>query len=176
MAKKKISKCVVCHKVVLDTSIVPSILCSCKCAVKYYDALQRKSRKAAQAVSKMVGRRSMAEVRFEAKFLGGKLIESRYENDTFEYRVEETRTYTPDWTILTTSGNWIYVEFKGVLDKATRKKMKLVKAQHPELDIRIVFEKAGNKIYKGSKTTYGMWADQHGFVWSDNCLPKSWRG
>jgi hypothetical protein len=70
------------------------------------------------------------------------------------------------------NGHMVYLEYKGVLDGKTRKKMKLVKKQHPKLDIRIIFEKASNKIYRGSKTTYGMWADQHGFKWEDNVMPK----
>lgn len=171
--ERKNGVCVVCGKKFKLVATV-SILCSCKCAVTYYTALKQKSRKAASAVAKMVGRRSMAEVRFDAKWLEGKRIKAEYEADTFLYKIEEVRKYTPDWTIHTRSHNVVYVEFKGVLDKATRKKMKLVKAAHPELDIRIVFEKASNKIYKGSNTTYGMWAMQHGFKWSDNTLPKDW--
>jgi len=62
-----------------------------------------------------------------------------------------------------------------VLDGKTRKKMKLVKKFNPKLDIRLIFEKASNKIYKGSKTTYGEWADLHGFKWTDNTLPEDCR-
>jgi hypothetical protein len=66
----------------------------------------------------------------------------------------------------------VYLEYKGVLDGTTRKKMKLMKKQYPNSDIRLIFEKAGNKIYRGSKTTYGEWATQHGFKWEDNVMPK----
>jgi hypothetical protein len=116
----------------------------------------------------------MAEVRFDAAFIENTKINAKYESVTFQYEVSETCKYTPDWTIKTKRGRYIHIEFKGVLDRATRKKMKLVKKQHPSLDIRLIFEKASNKIMKGSKTTYGMWADQWGFPWSDNCLPKEW--
>jgi len=37
-----------------------------------------------------------------------------------------------------------------------------------------VFQKANNKIRKGSKTTYGKWADDNGFKWADNTIPKEW--
>jgi hypothetical protein len=114
----------------------------------------------------------MAEVKFDAAFIEGKPIDARYENDTFEYRVSETRKYTPDWTVYKKNGKLVYLEFKGVLDQKTRKKMKLMKKQWPKLDLRIIFEQANNKIYKGSKTTYGMWATQHGFRWEDNVMPK----
>ena len=121
----------------------------------------------------MVGRRSMAEVKFDAANIEGTKIDARYENDTFEYRVAETRKYTPDWTVhIKNPPHVVYLEFKGVLDGKTRKKMKLMRQQWPKLDIRIIFEKASNKIYKGSKTTYGKWADQHGFKWEDNVMPK----
>jgi hypothetical protein len=126
----------------------------------------------ARLVAAMVGRRSMAEVKFDAANIEGKAIDARYEADTFEYDVSETRKYTPDWTVHKKNGHRVYLEFKGVLDGKTRKKMKLVKKQHPATDIRIIFEKASNKIYRGSKTTYGMWADQHGFKWEDNAMPK----
>lgn len=170
-------KCVVCkktYKAKYDTKTIIQRVCSCKCAVKYYESKKPKSRKLARDVAKMVGRRSMAEVKFDAANLEGRRIKAEYEADTFEFRVEETRKYTPDWTLHTRAGKIIYIEFKGVLDGKTRKKMKLVKKEHPKLDIRIIFEKAGNKIFKGSKTTYWMWANQHGFPWADNILPKDW--
>jgi hypothetical protein len=116
----------------------------------------------------------MAEVKFDANFIEGKPVKAQYEVDTFEYEVSETCKYTPDWTVRDNKGHIFYIEFKGVLDRATRKKMKLIKKQFPRVDIRLIFEKASNKIMKGSKTTYGMWADQWGFPWADNCLPKEW--
>lgn len=171
-------KCCMCKKmftVKFDTKTVHQKMCSCKCAVVYYTKLKPKSRKLAREVSKEVGRRSMAEVKFDAANIEGRAqIMASYEADTFEYDVIETHKYTPDWTIVTDQCHFVYIEFKGVLDGATRKKMKLVKAQYPATDIRFVFEKASNKIYKGSKTTYGMWADKHGFPWADNTLPKEW--
>jgi hypothetical protein len=114
----------------------------------------------------------MAEVKFDAANIEGKPIDAQYEVDTFKYQVYEIRKYTPDWTVHRTNGNPIYLEYKGVLDGPTRKKMKLMKQQHPDIDIRFIFEKASNKIYRGSKTTYGEWATQHGFKWEDNVMPK----
>lgn len=171
-------KCKICTKKADQSHTIGTVtsqVCSCKCAVIYYkDHVKKKTRKAAREVANMVGRRSMAEVKFDAANLEGKKIKAKYEHDVFEYRVEETKKYTPDWTLITKSGKFIYIEFKGVLDNATRKKMKLIKAQHPSLDIRIIFERAKNFIRKGSKTTYGMWADQWGFPWADNELPRDW--
>ena len=118
---------------------------------------------------------SHSEVKFDAKFIEPfKKLKAKYESTTIEYRVEETRKYTPDWTIKRRGRIPMHIEFKGVLTRATRKKMTLVKKDHPDLDIRFVFEKARNKIYRGSKTTYGMWATKHGFPWADNVLPREW--
>lgn len=177
--KQTLRNCRVCSKrfkTKHDTSTIMQRLCSCKCAVIFYTDSKPKSRKLAREVAKMVGRRSMAEVKFDAKFIeGNKKINARYELDTFKYQVSEIRKYTPDWTVYTPNGRVVYLEYKGVLDGKTRKKMKLIKAQYPDIDLRIIFEKASNKIYKGSNTTYGEWADQHGFPWTDNVMPKDCR-
>jgi hypothetical protein len=123
----------------------------------------------------MVGKRSMGEVKFEAEFIEGKRgFTTDYEPDTFQYTVEETRSYTPDFRIQTRSGKTFYIEYKGVLDLETRKKMVRVRDQHPELDVRFVFQKAGNKIRKGSPTSYSKWCDQNGFQWADNKIPREW--
>jgi hypothetical protein len=56
-----------------------------------------------------------------------------------------------------------------------RQKLILLKEQHPGCDIRIVFQNARTAIYKGSKTTYAKWADDHGFKWSDKgTVPVGW--
>ena len=116
----------------------------------------------------------MGEVEFDADYLEG-LVDYSYEPDVFVYRVDETRSYTPDFRIVRKGKRKpLYIEFKGVLDVATRKKMKLVKDTYPKADIRFVFQNAHNKIRKGSKTTYGMWCDQHGFKWSHKVLPPAW--
>lgn len=167
--------CKVCKKKFPPTYRTPTIhpvVCSCKCAVKYYAGIKPKGRKLAREVAQMVGRRSMGEVGFDADNIEGKPIDAQYEVDTFEFEVAEIRKYTPDWTVKKKNGRLVYLEYKGVLDGKTRKKMKLVKKQHPKLDIRLVFQKASNKIYRGSKTSYGDWADQHGFKWTDNTMPK----
>jgi hypothetical protein len=61
-----------------------------------------------------------------------------------------------------------------------RQRLALVKEQHPELDIRILFDVRGKRsaadlpIYKGSKTTQGKWATDHGFKWASGTVPASW--
>lgn len=92
-----------------------------------------------------------------------------YETITLPYVLE--RTYTPDFVIKV---NGVLIEAKGVLDDDTRAKMLAVKKQNPDADIRFVFMNANNKIRKGSKTTYAMWAEKNGFPWAEGEIPKDW--
>lgn len=80
------------------------------------------------------------------------------------------RTYCPDFVL----SNGVHIEGKGVLTPDDRKKLRAIKEQHPELDIRLVFQRASNKLRRGSKTTYGDWADRYGFKWADGVIPKEW--
>jgi hypothetical protein len=105
-----------------------------------------------------------------AKSLAEKGVSFEYETQKLTY-IPKPRTYTPDFYLIETN---IYVEAKGHLDRADRAKMSLIKKQYPELDIRFVFMNANNKIYKGSKTTYAMWANKHGFEWAEKNIPEEW--
>lgn len=79
--------------------------------------------------------------------------------------------YTPDFIC-----GSIILEAKGYFRKTSdRQRLIQVKESHPELDIRLVFQDAGKPIYKGSKTTYARWAEDHGFKWADKgTVPLSW--
>lgn len=55
-----------------------------------------------------------------------------------------------------------------------RQKFVLLKQQHPELDIRFIFSRASTPIYKGSPTSYGKWATDHGFKWAEKVVPDAW--
>lgn len=110
-----------------------------------------------------------------------------YEAEKIDYTVPaRSAKYTPDFILTTKSGHKIYVEAKGVFgfdpkhqtarssSAQARQKMILVKEQHPDLDIRFIFSKAKTPIYKGSPTTYAMWAESHGFLWAEKTLPQEW--
>jgi hypothetical protein len=96
-----------------------------------------------------------------------------YEKTKVSYVVPSRKAkYTPDYHL----NGRIIVEAKGRFRTAQeRQKMALVKEQHPDLDIRIVFQRASNPIYKGSPTTYAAWAESHGFPWADGGrIPEAW--
>lgn len=120
-------------------------------------------------VLKKAGYRSQFELNL-ARILTDNKVPFEYENSKFQY-IPEPRNYTPDF-YLPESG--IYVEAKGHLTKDDRVKMLLVKRQHPELDIRFVFLRASNKIYKGSKTTYAAWCERYNFIWAEGSIPTDW--
>lgn len=99
-------------------------------------------------------------------------IEFTYEDKRLKYTVPaRTATYTPDFHI----GDMV-IEAKGYFREASdRQKLVLVKQAHPDMDLRLVFQKASNPIYKGSSTTYAKWAEDHGFKWADGGrIPDEW--
>ena len=80
------------------------------------------------------------------------------------------RTYTPDFQL--SSG--IIIETKGRFLAEDRAKHLLVKAQHPELDIRFVFSSSKTKITKRSPTSYADWCVKNGFLYADKKAPEEW--
>lgn len=115
------------------------------------------------------GYRSGLEDRI-SKQLKSLSVPVKYEEFKIKYQVNEVRTYTPDFEL----PNGIIIESKGRFVVADRKKHLLIKKQHPDLDIRFVFSNSRAKINKGSKTTYGMWCDKHGFLYADKLIPEEW--
>lgn len=96
--------------------------------------------------------------------------EVKYEVSKLQW-IPPKRVYTVDWTL----PNGIMVESKGRFVASDRTKMKCIKEQYPMLDIRLLFQNASVKLYKGSKTTYGDWATQHGFIWAEGSkIPEAW--
>ena len=83
---------------------------------------------------------------------------------------EKPARYTPDFLL----ENSIIIESKGRFLTEDRQKHILVKAQHPEYDIRFVFSNSKTKISKRSTTTYGMWCEKHGFLYADKDIPDAW--
>lgn len=131
--------------------------------------MKRKRFTKQQAGSKHGFRSGLEEV--ISKSLTDKLIDGEYEKHTIPYTIPASEhTYTPDFKL----PNGIFIETKGRFVMEDRKKHLLIKAQHPELDIRFVFQNSKNKIRKGSKTTYADWCVKHGFQFADKDIPSDW--
>ena len=94
-----------------------------------------------------------------------------------EYQYEACRIpyslechYVPDYIL----PNGIVIEAKGHFTSADRRKMRAVKAAHPDLEIRMVFGRATNKLNKTSRTTYWKWCETKGFPWANKSIPTEW--
>lgn len=131
---------------------------------------KRSSRAAGKAPRLANGFRSGLEKR-NADHLESRGIPYRYEQVKITYTVPEREaTYTPDFVL----GNGIIVETKGRFEADDRAKHLLIKEQHPELDIRLVFQRGSQPIYKGSPTTHAAWATKHGYQWAEKLIPPEW--
>jgi hypothetical protein len=86
-------------------------------------------------------------------------IPVEYETTTLPYRLD--LLYKPDWKIR----DGLFLETKGKFDYQERRKILSVKNQNPDADVRMVFMR-NQKLYKGSKLTYGDWCDKHDIRWS----------
>ena len=52
--------------------------------------------------------------------------------------------------------------------------MLLLIEQHPEIEFRMLFSNANQKIKKGSKTSYADWCDKHNIKWANKEIPQEW--
>jgi hypothetical protein len=95
----------------------------------------------------------------------------RFEELVIPYVVPETRRkYHLDFVL----PNGICVETKGKFETNDRAKHLLLKSQYPDLDLRFVFQRPHDPIYKGSKTTLAQWAEKFGFKWATKLIPVEW--
>tara|TARA_R110000822_G_scaffold20594_2_gene65858 strand:+ start:3930 stop:4352 length:423 start_codon:yes stop_codon:yes gene_type:complete len=95
-----------------------------------------------------------------------------FEKTKLEYtKPEKAHTYTPDFYLVDKK---IFIETKGLFTTQDRQKMRLIREQYPDLDIRFVFSNSRSRISKKSSTTYGMWCVKYGFKYADKHIPKEW--
>lgn len=82
------------------------------------------------------------------------------------------KRYIPDFVL----SNGVIVEAKGYFESKDRTKMLLVKKQNPGLDIRLLFQRANNRLTKSvNSLMYWQWAERHNFPWSEGeTIPKEW--
>lgn len=122
------------------------------------------------AVAQKQGFRSGLEVIINQQLQENKII-GQYEQFEIAYNIPATKhIYTPDFIL----PNGIIIETKGRFIQQDRKKHILIKQQHPELDIRFVFQNMKQKISKNSKTTYEMWCIKNNFKYAESRIPDIW--
>lgn len=119
---------------------------------------------------KQAGYRSGLEekIALQIKQITGK--EAEYEQSVIEYTDPTTHKYHPDFVL----PNGIIIETKGYFLPKDRTKHLWLKKQHPDIDLRFVFNNSTAKLNKNSKTTYGEWCTKHGFKYSDKTIPLEW--
>lgn len=106
-----------------------------------------------------------------ADYLTSKGVGFSFETLKVPYVKPETKhIYTPDFIL----DNGIIIETKGRWLLDDRKKHLLIRKQHPNLDIRILFQNANAKISKGSKTSYANFCEKHGIPYAHRAIPEAW--
>jgi hypothetical protein len=96
-----------------------------------------------------------------------------YEPEVWEYQ-HEIQRYTPDFKVTLADGSVQYYEAKGKMTGDTRKKLASVVRCNPDKDLKLIFERAGNKLQAGGKMTYGTWCDKLGVPWNEKTPKESW--
>lgn len=68
------------------------------------------------------------------------------------------------------------IEAKGRLTPQDRRKLIEVKRAHPEIDLRLLFQRANTRLSKARNSmTYAQWAKRHGFLWAEGPdVPREW--
>ena len=96
-------------------------------------------------------------------------VNFQYETAKFAYTIPHN--YTPDFIL----PNGIILECKGYWDSEDRRKIKRVKEQNPDIDLRMVFQSPFNTITKKSKTTYAQWCEKYNIPWTSfKNIPLEW--
>lgn len=98
-------------------------------------------------------------------------VRAQYEVSTLPYSVP--RLYIPDFTVVRAGKDPLYLEIKGYFRPEDRAKMKAVKKDNPEADIRLVFASDG-KLSSRSKSRYSDWCARNGFEYAIGNIPKEW--
>jgi hypothetical protein len=95
----------------------------------------------------------------------------QFEYETLKLNYTLSANYYPDFIL----PNGVILEAKGYFKPEDRRKMLAVKKQHPDLDIRLVFQAPYNTLTKKSQTTYAKWAEKNGFLWAaSHAIPLDW--
>lgn len=99
--------------------------------------------------------------------LDNQKVDYEYESEKLQYIVE--RNYLPDFKL--PSG--VFIEAKGWFKSADQRKHKIIKKQHPNIDIRFVFQNPNVRV-QGSRMTCAEWCERYGFKFASKLIPKEW--
>ncbi len=92
-----------------------------------------------------------------------------YEKEKFDLVIP--RRYTPDFQL----ANGTILEVKGMFDSEDRRLIRIMKEQHPDVDIRMVFQRPHQRLSRTAKMTYAQWCDKHNIPWCCGpSLPRRW--
>lgn len=128
-------------------------------------------KRGAASRARAMGYRSGLEVR-TAKYLDELGVDYAYEPFKVPFvEPAKNRTYTPDFVFW---HNGIVIDTKGRWETADRQKFKLLREQHPDLDLRLVFSNPLSRIGKKSPTTYAMYATKIGCKFAKETIPTDW--
>ena len=104
-----------------------------------------------------------------ADLLEGLDVSYEYETAKVPYTIQHI--YNPDFILY----NKVHLEAKGYWSPEDRRKIKAVKRDNPDLDLRMVFQAPFNTISKRSKTTYAQWCERHDIPWTSWAnIPLKW--
>ena len=95
-------------------------------------------------------------------------VSYQYESTVLKYtQPQQERRYLPDFLLEPGNGKKIFLEVKGILTSADRKKLRLIREQYPSLILIMIFGNASNKLNKKSPTTYSDWCNKYKILWVD---------
>ena len=98
------------------------------------------------------------------------IIAKQIKKSKHELRYETIKIKWVDFVL----DNGIIIEAKGFWTTFDRRKHLEIQRQHPNLDIRLVFENSDRKIRKGSATSYGKWCEKKKIVFCNRVIPQTW--
>lgn len=102
-----------------------------------------------------------------AKDLAKHKVPFEYEQTKIDYVIH--KSYTLDFAI----GD-ILIEVKGYFRPSDRRKHLAIKKQHPDLDLRFIFQR-DNYLTKAKSGTYSSWCETHGFKYHiGEKVPLEW--
>ena len=98
-------------------------------------------------------------------------LDVKYDYETVKLAYTIPHNYYPDFIL----PNVVILECKGYWDAADIRKIKSVKEQNPDIDLRMVFQSPFNTISKKSKTTYAQWCERYDIPWTSfQNIPLDW--